>query len=92
MSVLLCLAVGFSPSMEILSAMLGFECVDHVEYEAHRVTQAQLREVWRSLSLGADSTITTESQPGKAGTVRHRVETLPVETWLVCGNVCAQGL
>lgn len=92
MSVLLCLAVVFPHSMAILSAVLGFECVDRIEYEAHCVTQAQLREAWRSLSLGADSTIMTKSQPGKAGTVSRRVETLPAETWLVCGTVCVQGL
>lgn len=88
----LCLAVMFPHSMVILSAMLGFECLDRIEYGARRVTQAQLREPWWSLSLGADSTITTRSQPGKAGTMCLRAEALPAETWLLCGTVCVQGL
>lgn len=45
--------------------MLGFECLDRSEYEAHRVTRAQLREPLWSHGLGADSTITTKSHPGQ---------------------------
>lgn len=73
-------------------SMLGFEYSDHSEYEAHRVTAAQLREPLCSHGLGADSTITNKSRPGQGWGTRRRVEHLPAEAWLVRGTVCGQGL
>lgn len=87
----LCLAIVFPCSMVILSAVLGFECFGLHWIWSPRVTQAQLRKLWWPLGLGADSTLMTKSQQGKAANMYRMVNTLPVEIWWICGTACVQG-
>lgn len=88
----LCLAVTFPHSMVILSAMLEFECLACIEYEACCITQEQLRDPWWPVSSEADCTVLTKSQPGKSGKTPCGVETLPMEIQLPYGAACVNRL